>query len=130
MRVPISSGAVVVAQATSGSGTAKFSFKVVGVEYTWYEKPFVGVEVGWYYMFLITLVIAALLVICTGPTITLITVLSLALAFVTGGSSILVGAVFIAIVGVLIAVGAGSVGLLALCCVPISCCCCYSLCCK
>ena len=77
-------------------------------------------------MFLITLVVAALLVICTGPCVTLITVISIALAFVTGGSSILVG-------GVLIAGGVGSVGLLALCCVPILCCCscyCLWLCCR
>ena len=121
VRVPISSGAIIVAQASSGTGTAKFSFKVVGVEYTWYEKPFVGVNVVWYYMYLITLVIAALLVVCTGPTFNVITVISLALAFVTGGSSILVG-------GMLITVGAGSIGLLICCCVPILCCCCFSLC--
>jgi hypothetical protein len=39
VRVPISSGAIVVIQASSGLSTAKaqFSYRVVGTKYNWYE---------------------------------------------------------------------------------------------
>lgn len=60
VRVPISSGAIIVSQATARTGASQFSFKVVGTEYTWYEKPFVGLHVSAYYLFLITLVIAVI----------------------------------------------------------------------
>lgn len=53
IRVPISSGAIIVEQvsAPARTGSTTFSFEVVGIPYPWYEKPFIGVPVGWYYVF-------------------------------------------------------------------------------
>ena len=53
-RVPISSGAIVVIQVNSGQqrGNASFSYKVVGTKYNWYERPFVGKKIVYFYLFL------------------------------------------------------------------------------
>lgn len=65
-RVPISSGAIVVLQVANGqqSGTAQFSYKVVGTKYNWYEKAFIGKSVPVYRLFLAALCLAFLMVIC------------------------------------------------------------------
>lgn len=56
IRVPVSSGAIVTLQTTGGSsrtGEGTFSYKVVGDYYRWYEKPFIGLHVASYYLFVI-----------------------------------------------------------------------------
>lgn len=72
VRVPISSGAIIVSQATASKGSSKFSFKVVGTEYTWYEKPFIGMHFIAYYFFLAALIIAALSVLLFVPALIVI----------------------------------------------------------
>lgn len=98
IRVPISSGAIIVAQATSGTGSVAFSFKVVGIEYKWWQQPFIDLEVGWYYTFLVTLVIAALLVVCGPPgCVTFLAISAILLIIVFGLvlGAVIVGAILI-----------------------------------
>lgn len=65
-RVPISSGAIVVIQVNSGQqrGNASFSYKVVGTKYNWYERPFVGKKIVYFYLFLVSLALAFTIVVC------------------------------------------------------------------
>lgn len=99
VRVPISSGAIIVSQATANKGASKFSFKVVGTEYTWYEKPFIGMHFIAYYFFLAALIIAALSVLLFVLTVVVVVVGGAVLVVV-----LIVGAVlcFVPCVGFLI----------------------------
>lgn len=69
IRVPISSGAIIVLQISAVSAqaanlaTATFSYKVVGTEYTWYEAPFVGLDIALYYCFLVAIAIALVIML-------------------------------------------------------------------
>jgi hypothetical protein len=65
-RVPIGSGAIVVIQVKNGYtlGKAQFSYKVVGTKYNWYEQPFVGKKIVYYYLFLVALALGFTIVIC------------------------------------------------------------------
>lgn len=53
VRVPVTEGAIITMQSTGAqarTGTGKFSFKVVGTYYSWYERPFIGISVAFYYI--------------------------------------------------------------------------------
>lgn len=60
IRVPVSSGAIVVLQslAPATTGSAVFTYQVVGDYYRWYEQPFIGLQMWIYYLFLIAVGIA------------------------------------------------------------------------
>ena len=66
VRVPITSGAIVVLQVANGqtTGSAQFSYKVVGTKYNWYEKAFLNKSKKVYRLFLVSLWVAFLIVIC------------------------------------------------------------------
>jgi hypothetical protein len=68
VRVPISSGAIVVLQAGNSktTGSAQFSYKVVGTKYNWYEKAFMGKSNKVYILFLVSLCLALAIVLCVG----------------------------------------------------------------
>lgn len=53
IRVPVSSGVIIVEQISTPArqGSTTFSFEVIGINYPWYERAFIGVPVGWYYVF-------------------------------------------------------------------------------
>lgn len=53
IRVPVSSNAIIVLQSVGErkqTGTGTFSFRVEGLRYNWYERPFIGMKVGAYYL--------------------------------------------------------------------------------
>lgn len=78
IRVPVTEQAILVMQSTGAqarTGTAKFSYKVVGTYYSWYERPFIGIHVAWYYITIVIIFLVGLVVI---PPIVLV-LLSIAL---------------------------------------------------
>ena len=71
VRIPISSGAIVVLQVsslTATSGSAVFSYQVIGTKYRWFEYPFINLNIWYYWLFLAACALAAFLVIF-GPLI-------------------------------------------------------------
>jgi len=48
---------------TNAAGSATFSYKVEGTLYAWYEKPFVGFHIAYYYCFLASIALAVFLII-------------------------------------------------------------------
>ena len=45
---------------TANTASGTFTYKVEGVPYTWWEKPWIGKKLGSYYLFLIVFFIAVL----------------------------------------------------------------------
>lgn len=67
IKIPISYGGAIILLKVDGTngirGTASFSYQVKGIEYTWYEAPFIGLNIWYYYCFLAACALAALLVL-------------------------------------------------------------------
>lgn len=55
VRVRADEGVIVVMKSDGSQQTAtgKFSYKVDGIAYTWWEKPWIGKKLGSYYLFLV-----------------------------------------------------------------------------
>lgn len=62
-RVNVGDGAIVVLQATSASGSGSFSYQVIGAEYPWFEKPFIGQDVWLWYMFAVAVNLVPILIL-------------------------------------------------------------------
>jgi hypothetical protein len=72
VRVPISSKAIIFVQIAADKtiGSLKFSYKIVGTAYTWYESPFINKDVVWFDLFKWVLFsVVTFIVICPGCTV-------------------------------------------------------------
>ena len=70
VRIPVSEGAIVTLQVNSlasSTASASFSYKVVGVPYNWYEKPFIGKSQSMYILFLVAFGIAVAILFISCP---------------------------------------------------------------
>ena len=66
VRVKVSESIIVVLSVDSlltSEASAKFSYKVVGKKYKWYEKPFIELNIWYYYFFMVSGALALFIVI-------------------------------------------------------------------